>query len=152
MPIDLSAIVEATLAEEAAISFLRRITAGAVTTHESSFAYHVLVLFQGFPIAVVWDDGSDEQPEWVAPEPPPPDPETGEKGLQVTGIELRAFRSDLEIHARRYLGLDFGGADVLVAALAGVGVERNGLQAALRFRQIVTGFDRDNGLHTASVG
>ena len=147
--LDLDRLIEVAKAKDAAVRFLRRVTAAHVQTHESWLGYIVLVHFQGFPVAIVHDDGSDESPEWMAP-PPPIDPETGKKGEQVTGVELRAFRGALETHARIYLDLDYGGADALIAGLAGVGANGNGLQAGLRFRQIVGELSRTEGLRAAS--
>lgn len=147
--LDLDRIVARVQAKDAAVRFLERLTAADVQTHDFAVSYIVWIAYQDVPIAIVHDDGSDEPPQWMAPLPPV-DPETGERGEQITGVELRAFRCALETHARHYLDLDSGAADALVAGLAGAGKGHNGLQAGLRFRAVVSELERGEGLRSAS--
>ena len=131
MPIpDVLAILSRIEAQTDATAFLGHVTASEASPTTLDPSWHVLVCFRTFPIAWVYDNASPDDPLWTSP------PASYAEG-GVTGLEIAAFRSELERHARLYLGLDHGAADALVAGLAGNGNGSNGLQAALRFRTLV---------------
>jgi hypothetical protein len=138
MPVpDIFAILDRAENHALATAFLRHVTASEASPTTLDPSWHVLVCFREFPIAWVYDNASPDDPLWTSPP-------ASYEGEGVTGLEIAAFRAELETHARLYLGLDHGAADTLVAGLAGNGNGTNGLQAALRFRTLAgeLGLDR----------